>query len=438
MYMKKACVILLCVCVGVSIGGTFPAWGAEPEFKSLVYQLAIPEDMGTVEDRWEGSSDKLFVLVQDAHVSLEVQLHIAHIVEYLLKTYNIDLVNIEGADEGKINFQELRELEPRDVVEKVSVEFLKECRINGAVYAKINSEKDFLEYGTEDKSAYLENYKRYLAVIENSKETLDYLVGVKDAMMKQKKNFLSPSLVEIVDVDLLFKDNDVSLVSYFKVILKYAKKLGIDLIDYPSVSQLIEVVLSADAENKFRNVDSEKLLDELMAINKKIKERLATSPREKQFLELFDRIMLLRDILVLKVVPSDYMKYTKDPASYGSYAMTERIHALFPAYDTAPLMKLDGLLKSAKEFYERADERSRIIFHNSLANLKAENRTKAVIVSGGFHTEEIAALCKENNISYVRIMPLVTNDKETVDYTGRMLALKSELITDDIHQATKS
>ena len=63
--------------------------------------------------------------------------------------------------------------------------------------------------------------------------------------------------------------------------------------------------------------------------------------------------------------------------------------------------------------------------------METEGVDVSVIVSGGFHTNELVNLCKENDISYIRVMPKVTSTESTVDYEGRMLELKAELIQDE-------
>ncbi len=409
-----------------------------PESNNPLYSINFPEEIGTVEQRWEGSSSKTLLLIQDSHISLEVQLNIAKIIQTLVNEYDIKLVNIEGADHEKIDFHELRELEPRDVVERVSVEFLKESRINGAVYAKINNVKDFLQYGTEDKDKYLENYKYYLKVIENNKSLSDFFSALRARLMKNKQLFLSQPLIEFINVEILFKDGDTSLISYFKVIIKNANELGIDLIDYPSISQMIEIALSDEQAEQFKNVDNEKLLNELAQLSKVIIAKLSTTPRAEQFIKLLWKVMRFQDMLRLRVLPDDYADFLEKEGEYKEASMREEILALFSDMDVTKLVGADEMLNDMKLFYSNAHERSRVIFHNALASMQTEGVDISVIVSGGFHTDELVKLCKENHISYVRIMPTVTSTESTVDYEGRMLELKSELITDEATDEVKS
>jgi hypothetical protein len=401
------------------------------ESDNLLYKVDFPDDVGTVEQRWEGNSEKTLILIQDSHISLEVQLNIAKIIQSLVNDHDIKLVNIEGADHEKIDFQELRELEPRDVVERVSVEFLKESRINGAVYAKINNEKDFLQYGTEDKEKYLENYTFYLKVIENNKGLMDFFSVLRAKLMKNKQKFLSQALIEFINVEILFKDGDTSLISYFKVIIKNANELKIDLIDYPSISQMIEIALSDEQAEQFKNVDNEKLLDELAQLSKVIIAKLATTPRAEQFIGLLWKVMRFQDMLRLRVLPDDYADFLEKEQDYKEASIHQEILALFPDMDVAQLMGADQMLNDMKLFYSNAHDRSGVVFRNSLESMKTEGVDISVIVSGGFHTNELVKLCKENDISYLRIMPTVTSTASTVDYEGRMLELKSELITDE-------
>ncbi|MBN1492932.1 MAG: hypothetical protein JW938_02155 [Candidatus Omnitrophica bacterium] len=424
------CIWLLIISVAFSsntVQAQEPALADAP----FLYRVEFPEEIGSVEQRWEGTSPKTIILIQDSHISLEVQLNISKIIETLVKEYNVGLVNIEGADHEKIDFEELRQLEPRDVVERVSIEFLKESRINGAVYAKINCDKDFKQYGTEDKDKYLENYKYYLSVIEHNQQLADFILNVRNQLMKNKQKFLSQKLIEFINVEILFRDGDTSLISYFKILIKNANELGIDLIQYPSITQMVEIALSEEQSEMFKSVDNEGLLNELAQLSKAIIDQMATTPRAQQFVELLNKIMRLQDMLRLRVLPDDYEDYLQNESEFQEARVSSLIKALFPDMDMTPLIGLNELLKNMDFFYQKAHERSRVIFKNSLKNMETEGTDISVIVSGGFHTNELVNLCKENDISYIRVMPKVTSTESTVDYEGRMLELKAELIQDE-------
>ena len=393
-----------------------------------LYKMDLPEDIGSIEQRWKAEGDQMLILIQDSHISLEVQLNIAKIIQLYVDDYNVELVNIEGADHEKIDFDELRNLEPRDVVEKVSVDFLKESRINGAVYAKINSRKDFIQYGTEDKEEYLENYKSYLAVVENNADLLSNIVDVKNTMLKRKEKFVSKKLGQFINLEILFRDGDTALASYFKRLMKNAKKLKIDLTKYPVTYQLLEIALKAKDEEAFKRVDYKTMLDELALIAREVKGKYAKTIKAETFVELLERLLTLEELLKLRIVQTDYELYEEDATRYSPESLSQLIQDLFPERDTQFLQQLPKILKDADDFYRIAHDRSGTLFFHSLENMEAEGKNISVVVSGGYHTEAIVQLCRENEVSFLRVMPKVSSDEATVDYEGRMLALKSELL----------
>ncbi len=229
----------------------------------------------------------------------------------------------------------------------------------------------------------------------------------------------------------MFKDGDTSLISYFKVIIKSANDLGIDLIEYPSINQMIEIALSDDQSEQFKSIDNEGLLNELGQLSKAIIDRNATTPRAQQFVTLLMKVLRFQDMLRLRVLPDDYEDFLNNESEFKEAYVRELIIALFPKFDLTPLMSLNAMLSDMKFFYENAHGRSRVIFKDALANMETESKQVSVVVSGGFHTNELVNLCKESDISYLRIMPGVTSTEATVDYEGRMLELKAELITDE-------
>lgn len=434
MKIMKYCigiVFFVCVCMQIPLIAQEPT---ENIFQDRLYHFKIPEEIGSIEHRWQGTSGKTLLLIQDSHISLEVQLNIAKIIELFVNDYDVSLVNIEGADHEKIDFQELRELEPRDIVEKVSLEFLKESRINGAVYAKINSEKDFVQYGIEDKEAYLQNYKYYLAVVENNQKYLDFFSAIKNTLMKKKARFISKDLGEFLNLWILFKDGDVALTAYFKRIIQKAKDLNIELMEYPSVMQLLEVALDTGEGNQFANVDNKALLSDLDRLGVEIRNRLAATETARAFMRLLLKLFDVQELLRLRILPQDYERYQENKADYREYAIINEIKQLFPEQDTDACVGFDEAQSNIEHFYSEAQSRNDVLFRNTMANMETEKQDISIIVSGGFHTDGLVSLCEEKGVSYARIMPMVTSSDATVQYEERMLQLKSELIGDSIEK----
>ncbi|MFC1809034.1 hypothetical protein ACFL3D_02785 [Candidatus Omnitrophota bacterium] len=184
-------------------------------------------------------------------------------------------------------------------------------------------------------------------------------------------------------------------------------------------------------KEQFKSVDNEGLLNEMSILSKDIIQKLSSTTRSQQFVDLLMKILLFQDLLRLRILPDDYEMFLKEQAQYQEAYLRQQIVALFPQQKMDLLVGLNEMIKHADLFYKNADHRSEVIFNNSLTNMETEKKNISIIVSGGFHTNALVNLCKVNDISYLRVMPTVTNTESTVDYEGRMLDLKTELITEE-------
>src|SRR4051812_14515764 len=72
-----------------------PLQALEPEALPLS-ALSLPESLGQVESRFEGSSQRHIIHIQDVHAHLLAQENIEAIVEHLAEHYDVHTVALEG------------------------------------------------------------------------------------------------------------------------------------------------------------------------------------------------------------------------------------------------------------------------------------------------------------------------------------------------------
>ena len=79
-------------------------------------------------------------------------------------------------------------------------------------------------------------------------------------------------------------------------------------------------------------------------------------------------------------------------------------------------------LKSARAFYENAERREIKMFENLSKLLRATNHKSraTILIAGGFHTEGLAKRLKEEGISYVVVMPHISQVPEQIRYREHM------------------
>ena len=135
-------------------------------------------------------------------------------------------------------------------------------------------------------------------------------------------------------------------------------------------------------------------LEELKATRQLVS--TGADPALKKHLDLLVKMLLLR------LQPKDYQEYAKNRAMnpHGSVA-----------YQTT--------LKAAETYYEAAQQRS-VAMVNNLISRMGKTPGYTVLVSGGFHTAEMAEALKARNMTYVVITPRVTVLDQDEAYKARL------------------
>jgi hypothetical protein len=148
--------------------------------------LKIPENLGSLDEVWipkdtygiqvptrgerEGAeprpedqkpiSPKIVLHIRDAHCIYEAQMHIAQLIEHLVKRYNIALVAVEGSS-GKLDASLLTQYTTPSVREQVLQSFMRQGRLTGSEYAAVIFGLPVTLYGIEDPELYQKNLEAF-------------------------------------------------------------------------------------------------------------------------------------------------------------------------------------------------------------------------------------------------------------------------------------
>jgi len=111
---------------------------------------------------------------------------------------------------------------------------------------------------------------------------------------------------------------------------------------------------------------------------------------------------LLVKMLLLRLQPKEYQEYRKDRAlnPHGSAAF-------------------QNTLKAAETYYDAAEQRSAAMVKNLLDKM-GKTPGYTALVSGGFHTQEMAEKLKQRKVAYMVITPRVTVLDQDEAYRARL------------------
>ena len=206
-----------------------------------VLEVAIPKKFGEVKERYQGKGDKVVVHIQDAHASLDAQKNISKIIQRLVKSQDVQVVGVEGA-EGELDTTDISSYPRKQLLKRVSYEYLKQGKITGSEYESIVSGDSFDFYGVDDRTAYEENYSAFQNVFRVQEKLSTHLEEIKAALTKLKKEFFSAGLLELDELAGAYQAEEISFPEYAKEVLRIATDQQIDLTRFINVMSLHDVV----------------------------------------------------------------------------------------------------------------------------------------------------------------------------------------------------
>jgi len=145
---------------------------------------------------------------------------------------------------------------------------------------------------------------------------------------------------------------------------------------------------------KYVDREHNRALDEVKATRSMLS--AGASEPLKKHLDLVVKLLLLR------LQPKEYQEYRKN-------------RALNPKGSR----DFEEVLKAAETYYEAAEERSKAMVNNLTAKM-GSTPGYTVLVSGGFHTQEMAEALKQRKIAFVVITPRVTVLDQDEAYRARL------------------
>ena len=118
--------------------------------------LAVPEEIGKVQERFAGKSRRTIIQIQDVHAHVTAQQNIAAILERLRVVFGVKKAALEGAW-SSTSLPKSHALPTSREKQLLAGTLLDDDRISGPVYAAIMSSEPIMLIGIEDETSYEKN-----------------------------------------------------------------------------------------------------------------------------------------------------------------------------------------------------------------------------------------------------------------------------------------
>ncbi|MBI4398434.1 MAG: hypothetical protein HY586_04860, partial [Candidatus Omnitrophica bacterium] len=149
------------------------------------------------------------------------------------------------------------------------------------------------------------------------------------------------------------------------------------------------------------------LRHEIQQLVRRLYDALAQTDAERKLLNQDRDNQLMRRLLTLEATNEEWKKIRSSVVSRES-----SVNSL-PTTD-------DRRLTTVFHFYELAEQRNAALITNTLGAMRKGKHQRAALVAGGFHTEGLAQLLREKNISYVVIAPRIQENFGSQTYRDMM------------------
>ncbi|MFH1799193.1 MAG: DUF58 domain-containing protein [Candidatus Omnitrophota bacterium] len=463
-YQKRAYKVITAIITVIAFIVT--TLGGDITWAENVPTFHLPPSLGCIEDSRKTDFERDMVIhIQDAHCNYAGQKKISEIIKYLNKKYNIRTVNLEGG-EGEYDLSPFTKIKDKDLREKVSDYFVKRGIINGAEYFAVNNPEKVKLWGIENTDLYLKNLNIYRESIKHKEEIDEYLKSSETSLNNLKQRTYSKELLEFDQKSINYQENQIELKEYLTYLLslqivipefaegeypgpiKYnnlstlyqsftqeqtidfpradterdklidalqktlsrteLKELvsktiefkeenisqkdfyaylvtkaicaGLDLEEFPELKKYISYISAYEA------IDKTKIITEIKNLENEIKERLFENEEQRNLDRLSTQLLLTKKLFNLTLTRDEYKYYLSSRASEASR----------------------GILKNMEKFYEYSFQRDQSFLQNLTAN---DQRPTTILITGGFHSENLRKLFKQKGISYISIMPNFKNEE---------------------------
>ncbi|MGB3113511.1 MAG: hypothetical protein WBC00_02695 [Candidatus Omnitrophota bacterium] len=233
----------------------------------------------------------------------------------------------------------------------------------------------------------------------------------RDELVKRLEKMLPKrALEELVMKTVEFRAKRLSQYEYYEHILKNANIVNIDMEDYPRLREYIVYI------SLYHAIDKLAVMAEITSLEDTIKGILFQDDIQKELSVLSKNLVLTKNIFDIELTKEDYRYYRENRSSFRARNFTAFIDREAPKYkiDARPdkgIERLDDHRESIEKFFAVSFDRDLAFMKNIRFKEQAEGIEAAVIVTGGFHTENLSELFRKEGISYISIIPNFTNEK---------------------------
>ncbi len=170
-----------------------------------IENLTVPKTLGKIEDRFQGTSTRWVIQIQDVHAHVTAQENIAAIVDHLNAVYGLQVLGLEGGW-STTRFSESWGLPSSREKQMLARGLLEDAQITGPAYAALFSQSPLQLIGIEDEALYQENRAQYLKHLASRGPALEKTETLEKRLLQEKAALYNAKLKKFDDALMKFQE----------------------------------------------------------------------------------------------------------------------------------------------------------------------------------------------------------------------------------------
>ena len=254
---------------------------------------------------------------------------------------------------------------------------------------------------------------KLLETIEIEK-TIDFSKadGQRKRLIDRLSSVISREDLEaLVLKSLLFKESKISQSDFHAHLITLAESCSIDSSEYTELAKFSNYVAV------YESIDILSLFSDIDWFESRVRESVFRSDEERGLYRLLEFTRLIDKLYKLELSNEGFEKIHNSAGAItagemGSFISSAcREHGISPGSGYDVPFIFSGI-EGAMDFYRTAQERDRAMLMNTLDNMKREGKSVAALVTGGYHTQGLTSLMRENGLAHIVIVPKFADNVE--------------------------
>jgi len=441
-----------------------------------ISSLVLPEYLGQVKKSNIGNPRRILIHVQDAHCNYAAQKRVADILGYFSSAYGLKMINLEGGA-GQYDLRVFSYIVDKQIREKVADYFVQSGELNGAEYFAVQNADKVKLWGIEEPRFYEDGLAIYRGSLTYVDKVRDWIGQMDHIISQLRRKIYSDRLFSVNALSKRFRKGDLDFEGYLNNLVRLAKERGIDIDKIPDLKLLSQaqreeklIELEDMARNvgsyrakrlssykfhaylmdkvtragmnmdpypnldayigyirKYERVNKPMVIPQLRSLEGRIKETLFENDKQRQLDTLSQNLDVLERFFDVQLSKEEYETYLGAAEHYSVQAYIDFINRESPAYgiqtDLDPEIRtLDKYVTHIAAFYQSSFKRDEAFLRHIKFSRISDDTYAAILVTGGFHTENLCKKFKAFGISYVSILPAFENKDNYVCPYFRILS----------------